>query len=121
MKARLPDEYRGGKTGQAAMMQKLQQMQEDMARAQEEVENATFSASVGGGTVTAECNGKQQLTSIKIAPEVIDPDDAEMLEDLVLAAANEALHKAAEAMEQSMAAAQSAMPNMPGMGLGGLM
>ena len=115
MKARLPDEYRGGKTGQAAMMQKIQQMQEDMARKQEEIENTTFAASVGGGTVTAECNGKNQLLSIKLAPEVIDPEDPEMLEDLILAAANEALHKASEAMESAMAQAQGAMPNIPGL------
>jgi len=115
MKARLPDEYRGGKAGQNAMMQKLQQMQEDMARMQEEVENTTFSASVGGGTVTAECNGKHQLLSIKLAPEVIDPEDPEMLEDLILAAANEALNKAGEAMEKAMSQAQGGMPNIPGL------
>ena len=115
MKARLPDEYRGGKTGQAAMMQKIQQMQEDMARKQEEIENTTFSASVGGGTVTAECSGRQQLTSIKLAPEVIDPEDPEMLEDLILAATNEALSKASAAMETAMAQAQGAMPSIPGL------
>jgi len=112
MKARLPDEYRGG--GQAAMMRQIQKMQEDMARVQEEVENATFSASVGGGAVTAECNGKQELLGITISPEVVDPEDVEMLEDLVLAAANEALAKAKEAMEQGMQQAQGGM-NLPGM------
>jgi DNA-binding YbaB/EbfC family protein len=112
MKARLPEEYRGG--GQAAMMKQIQKMQEDMARVQEEVENTTFSASVGGGTVTAECNGKQEMLNIKIAPEVIDPEDAEMLEDLVLAAVNEALSKASEAMQQGIAQTQSGM-NLPGM------
>jgi len=113
MKARLPDEYRSG--GQAAMMKQLQQMQEEMARMQEEVENTTFSASVGGGAVTAECNGKQELLSISISPEVVDPEDVEMLEDLVLAAANESLSKAKDAMEQAMAQAQGGMPNIPGL------
>jgi len=113
MKARLPDEYRGG--GQAAMMRQIQKMQEDMARVQEEVENSTFSASVGGGAVTAECNGKQEMLGISISPEVIDPEDAEMLEDLVLAAVNETLSKAKDAMEQAMAAVQGGMPAMPGM------
>ncbi|MDR2687835.1 MAG: YbaB/EbfC family nucleoid-associated protein [Oscillospiraceae bacterium] len=112
MKARLPDEYRSG--GQAAMMKQLQQMQEEMARAQEEVENAAFSASAGGGAVTAECNGKQELLSVSISPEAVDPEDVEMLEDLVLAAANEALSKARDAMEQAMARAQGGM-NLPGM------
>ena len=113
MKARLPDEYRGG--GQAAMMRQIQKMQEEMARAQEEVENATFSASVGGGAVTAECSGRQELLGIKISPEVIDPEDAEMLEDLVLAAVNEVLSKARDAMEQGMEQAKGGMAGMPGM------
>ena len=112
MKARLPDEYRGG--GQAAMMRQLQKMQEDMALAQEEVENSTFSASVGGGAVSAQCNGKQDLLSISISPEVIDPEDAEMLEDLVLAAVNEVLSRARDAMEQAMEQAKGGM-NLPGM------
>ena len=113
MKARLPDEYRGG--GQAAMMRQIQQMQEEMARVQEEVENSTFSASVGGGAVTAECNGKQEMLSVSISPEVVDPEDVEMLEDLVLAAVNEALSKAKEAMEQGMEKAQGGMAGFPGM------
>ena len=112
MKARLPDEYRGG--GQAAMMRQLQKMQEDMARVQEEGENTSFTASVGGGAVTAECNGRQELLGISISPEVVDPEDVEMLEDLVLAAANEALSKARDAMEQGMEEAKGGM-NLPGM------
>lgn len=111
MKARLPDEYRGG---QAAMMRQLQKMQDEMARIQEEVENTVFTASVGGGAVTAECNGKQEMQKISISPEVIDPDDAEMLEDLVLAAVNESLSKAKEAMDQGMEQARGGM-NIPGM------
>ncbi len=116
MKARLPDEYRGG---QAAMMKQLQKMQEDIAKTQEEVENTTFSASVGGGAVTAEVNGKHQVLSVKLQPEVVDPEDVEMLEDLILAALNEALSKADTAMEEGMERAQGGMAGMPG--LGGLM
>lgn len=114
MKARLPEEYRGG---QAAMMKQLQKMQEDMAKIQEEVENSTFSASVGGGTVTAECNGKRELLGVKIDPEAVDPQDVEMLEDLVTAAVNEALSKAAEAMEEGMNRAQGGLGglNLPGL------
>jgi len=120
MKARLPEEYRGG--GQAAMMKQLQKMQDDMAAAQQQVEESTFSASVGGGTVTAECSGKQQLLSIKIDPEVIDPEEADMLEDLVLAAVNEALSKAGAAMDGAMSQAQGGMAGMlGGMGLPGMM
>ncbi|MDR3314421.1 MAG: YbaB/EbfC family nucleoid-associated protein [Oscillospiraceae bacterium] len=113
MKARLPDEYRGG--GQAAMMKQLQKMQEDVAKAQEEVENSTFSASVGGGAVTAEVDGKHQVRSIKIQPEVVDPEDVEMLEDLITAALNEALSKADEAMEQGMQRAQGGLPDLGGL------
>jgi len=112
LKARLPDEYRGG--GQAAMMRQIQKMQEEMARVQEEVENSAFSASVGGGAVTAECNGKQELLSVSISPEVIDPEDVEMLEDLVLAAVNEVLSRARDAMEQGMEQAKGGL-NIPGM------
>ena len=113
MKARLPDEYRGG--GQAAMMKQLQKMQEDIAQAQQEVEESIFSASVGGGAVQAECNGKQELLSIRIKPDVVDPEDVKMLEDLVLAAANEALSKAGEAMASAVEKAQGPMAGMPGM------
>ena len=112
MKARLPDEYRSG--GRAAMMQQFQKMQEEMARAQEEVEESTFSASVGGGAVTAECNGKQELLGVKISPEVVDPEDVEMLEDLVTAAVNEALSKASDAMEQGMEQARGGL-KVPGL------
>jgi len=106
MKARLPDEFR---SGQAGMMARLQKMQEEVARVQEEVEASTFSASVGGGAVTAECNGKRELLGIEISPEVVDPEDVEMLQDLVIAAVNEALAKAGEAMDAAMDAAKGGM------------
>ncbi|MDR2524787.1 MAG: YbaB/EbfC family nucleoid-associated protein [Oscillospiraceae bacterium] len=111
MKARLPEEYRGG---QAAMLQRLQKMQEEVARTQEEVENTAFCASVGGGAVTAEVNGKHEVRSIKIKPEVVDPDDTEMLEDLLMAALNEALSKADAAMEEGIQRAQGGL-SVPGM------
>ena len=83
--------------GQAAqqmqMQQKLMQMQQEMAKAQQEVEEATFTASVGGGAVSAAANGKKEITALTIKPEAVDPDDVEMLEDLVLAAVNEALRQ----------------------------
>ena len=83
--------------GQAAqqmqMQQKLMQMQQEMAKAQQEVEEATFTASVGGGAVSAAANGKKEITALTIKPEAVDPEDVEMLEDLVLAAVNEALRQ----------------------------
>ncbi|MDR2648026.1 MAG: YbaB/EbfC family nucleoid-associated protein [Oscillospiraceae bacterium] len=115
MKARLPDSYRGG--GQAAMLKQIQQMQEDMASAQTEIENTVFTASVGGGAVQVEVSGKHELLSVRLKPEVVDPDDIEMLQDLIQAAVNEAMTKASETMEQRMQALQGAMPP----GLSGLM
>ena len=95
--------------GQAAqqmqMQQKLMQMQQEMAKAQQEVEEATFTASVGGGAVSAAANGKKEITALTIKPEAVDPEDVEMLQDLVISAVNEALRQADEAMENSMKSA----------------
>ena len=73
------------------MLKQAQKMQEDMAKAQKELEEKEVEASVGGGAVTVKVNGKKELVSISIKEEVVDPDDVEMLEDLVLSAVNEAL------------------------------
>ena len=87
---------------QAQMQQKIMKMQQDMAKAQEEVEQAQFTASVGGGVVTAVVSGKKELTSLTIKPDAVDPEDVEMLQDLVVSAVNEALRQANDAMENSM-------------------
>ena len=68
---------------QAQMQQKLMKMQQDMAKAQEDVENSEFTASVGGGAVTAVASGKKQLVSLTVKPEVVDPEDVEMLQDMI--------------------------------------
>jgi len=78
------------------MLRQAQQMQAKLAKAQEELESATVEASSGGGAVTVVVNGHQSIQSIKIAAEVVDPDDVEMLEDLVMTAVNEAMDKAKE-------------------------
>ncbi len=75
------------------MMKQVQKMQAQMAKAQEELKDKTVEAAAGGGVVTVTANGHKQVIDIKIDPEAIDPEDAEMLEDLVLAAVNEALKK----------------------------
>ena len=87
---------------QAQMQQTLLKMQKDSEKAQEEVEKTLFSASVGGGTVKAVCNGKKELTELTISPEALSPDDAEMVQDMVLSAVNEALRQADEAMTKTM-------------------
>jgi DNA-binding YbaB/EbfC family protein len=84
------------------IMKEAQKLQQQMAALQEEVARKKVDATAGGGMVTVEANGKQELVSIKIDPEVINRDDAQMLEDLVLAACNEALRKSRELVQQEM-------------------
>ena len=91
-------------------------MQQEMSKAQEEVENSSFTASVGGGAVTAAVSGKKELTALTIKPDVVDPEDVEMLQDLVISAVNEALRQAEEAMSSSMNALTGGL-NIPGLGL----
>ena len=88
--------FRGmpGGMNQAAMMKQAQKMQQEMLRMQEEMENKTYSATTGGGMVTATVNGKHQVLDMKINPEAVDPDDVEMLQDMVIAAVNEAMRAA---------------------------
>jgi DNA-binding YbaB/EbfC family protein len=78
------------------ILRQAQEMQAKLAKAQEELENSTVEASSGGGAVTVVVTGQQSIQSIKISPEVVDPEDVEMLEDLVMAAINEAMDKARE-------------------------
>ena len=79
---------------QAAMMKQAQKMQQEMLRMQEEMENKTYSATSGGGMVTAEVNGKHEVVSLTVKPEAVDPDDVEMLQDMIMAAVNEAMRTA---------------------------
>ena len=91
-----------GAQRQAEMQQKIAQMQEQMNAAQEAVEAQEFTASVGGGVVEAKVNGKKEVVSITIKPEAVDPEDVEMLQDVVVSAVNEALRQAGDAMEKGM-------------------
>ena len=88
--------FRGmpGGMNQAAMIKQAQKMQQDMLRMQEEMENKTYTAAAGGGMVKATVNGKHQLMALEIKEEAVDPDDVEMLQDLVSAAVNEAIREA---------------------------
>ncbi len=88
--------FRGmpGGMNQAAMMKQVQKMQQDMIRMQEEMEAKTYTATAGGGMVKAEVSGKNELVNLEINPEAVDPDDVEMLQDMVIAAVNEALRAA---------------------------
>ena len=91
-----------GAARQAEMQQKIAEMQAAMTNAQESVEAQEFTASVGGGVVEAKVNGKKEVLAVTIKPEAVDPDDVEMLQDLVVSAVNEALRQAGDAMETSM-------------------
>jgi len=102
MKARLPEGYN---MKQGDMMRKVQKMQEDVANAQKEVEEAVFAAKSGGGMVTVQMNGKKELLSVKLEKEAVDPDDVEMLEDMIVAAVNEAGKIIDTTLEEKMNAA----------------
>lgn len=90
------------KGGMGNLMKQAQQMQQKMMKLQEEVAKRTLDASVGGGMVMVTVNGKNEVLRIKIEPQVVDPNDVEMLEDLIVAGVNEALRKAQEMVSEEM-------------------
>ena len=108
--------FRGmpGGMNQASMMKQAQKMQQEMLRMQEEMENKTYTAAAGGGMVTAEVSGKHQLVNLTIKEEAVDPDDVDMLQDMIIAAVNEALRAAETEKNNNM----SKMAG--GLNLGGL-
>ena len=108
--------FRGmpGGMNQAAMMKQAQKMQQEMLRMQEEMESKTWSATAGGGMVTASVNGKHEVVDLKINPEAVDEDDVEMLQDMIIAAVNEAMRTADAEAAQNMSRLTG------GMNLGGL-
>jgi nucleoid-associated protein EbfC len=95
-------------------MKQAQLMQQKMARMQQELETREVEASSGGGMVTAVVNGKQQVISLKIEPSVVDPEDLEMLQDLVMAAVNEAIKKSQDMIQEEMAKVTGGL-NIPGL------
>ncbi len=108
MKARLPEGYRQ-QGGMNNLLKQAQKMQEDMAALQAELDEKEYTATAGGGLVTATVVGGK-LSAVSIKPEVVDPDDIEMLEDLVVAACNEALLNAKSEMDERMGALQAQLP-----------
>ena len=108
--------FRGmpGGMNQAAMMKQAQKMQQEMLRMQEEMENKTYTAKAGGGMVSASVNGKHEVVNIEINPEAVDPDDVEMLQDMIMAAVNEAMRTADAEAANNMSRLTG------GMNLGGL-
>ena len=96
------------------MMKQVQKMQADMAKAQEDLANEVVEASAGGGMVTVQATGSNELKSIKIDPAAVDPEDVEMLEDMILAAANEALRSAQELANKKLGGITAGV-NIPGL------
>ncbi len=103
--------------GLGNILKQAQQVQEQMVRIQEELAQKKVEATSGGGMVTVEVNGQQEILSVKIDPEVIKPDEREMLEDLVLAAVNEGMRKAKDLIKEEMAKVAGGLSLPPGMGL----
>ena len=98
------------------IMKEAQRLQQQMAAMQEEIAKKRVEATAGGGMVTVEANCKQEIVAIKIDPEVVNRDDVQMLEDLVLAASNEALRKSRELMQQELGKLTGGL-KIPGLGL----
>ncbi len=114
MKARIPGGMGGG---QNAMLKKVQQMQEDMAALQSELETREYSGVSGGGMINVTLDGKYNMKQISISPDAVDPDDIEMLEDLITVAVNEAVTAVAKTAEEEMSQITGGL-NIPGMPAG---
>ena len=112
MKARIPQGMGGGPQNMNAMLRQAQKMQEDMAAAQAELEEKEYTATAGGGMVTATVDGKHLVRSLELNPEAVDPEDTEMLSDMIMAAVNEAVRKAQADSEETMGKLTGGM-NLP--------
>ena len=102
----------GGPSNMQSMLKQAQKMQEEMAEKQAELEEREYDVAAGGGVINVKINGKKEILSVKIDPEVIDPDDAETLEDLIVAAMNEAIKKVEAVSAQEMGKITGSM-NLP--------
>ncbi len=103
-----------GMANMGKMMKQVQKMQQQMKKMQEELEERTIEATAGGGAVKVVVNGKQEVLSIEISPEAVDPEDVEMLQDMVLAAVNEAIQKSQEMVQTEMQKITGGL-NIPGL------
>lgn len=114
MKARLPKGYGGGPGNVNSMLKQAQEMQANMTALQDELVEREYSAVAGGGMVEVTVTGAHRIKSIKLSPDAVDPDDAEMLEDLITVAVNEAMQKADDDSDKEMNAITGGM-NIPGL------
>lgn len=114
MKARLPQGYGGGAGDMNSMIRQAQKMQENMEKVKSELEQQEYTVTSGGGAVEVTITGKREIKGIVIKPEVVDPDDIEMLQDLLTAGVNEAIRKVDETSSREMEKVTGGM-NIPGM------
>lgn len=114
MKARLPKGVGGGPGNMQSMIKQAQKMQDQMTQLQAELDEREYTATAGGGAVSATVSGKREVVRLEIKPEVVDPEDVEMLSDLITAAVNEALRQAVETSEAEMNKITGGL-NIPGL------
>ena len=117
MRANIPKGMGGGPQNMNAMLKQAQKMQEDMAALQEDLDAREYDISAGGGVVGVKINGKKEILSIDIQPEIVDPDDIETLSDILVAAVNEAIKRVDDTnnAEMSKITGSFGMPGMPGL------
>ena len=114
MKVRIPKGMGGGPQNMNAMIKQAQKMQADMEALQEDLDNREYEVSVGGGVISVKITGKKEILSISLEPEIIDPDDKETLEDILVAAVNEAIKRVEDTNSEEMAKITANMPGLPG-------
>lgn len=114
MKSRLPQGMGGGPMNMQGMIRQAQKMQEEMAQKQAELDEKEYTVSSGGGAVEVVISGKKELKALHIKPEVVDPQDVEILEDMVIAAVNEAIRKVEDISSEAMSKITGGL-NVPGM------
>jgi len=102
MKSRVPKQFQGGGQDMNSMIHQARKMQDQITALQEDIEQRSFSATAGGGAVTVTVTGKKTLQSIELKPEVVDPEDIEMLQDLIISAVNEAINNVESTTETEM-------------------
>ena len=117
MKVRLPEGMKGGPQNMQGMLKQAQKMQDDMAELQEDLDAREYEVSAGGGAATIRINGKKEVQSIDIKPEIVDPDDIETLSDILIAGINEAIRKVEDTNNSEMERITGGLglPGIPGM------
>lgn len=119
MKARLPQGRGGGPGNMQSMLRQAQKMQEDMAALQEDLDSRQYEVAAGGGAVKIKINGKLEVSSVELDPDVVDPDDVETLQDILTAAMNEAIRKVNDNNSEEMGKITGSL-NMGGLGMPGM-